>query len=227
MALKIQVRQSTVVTLAGRLDTATSPRAEAGPGPGPRPRRQARPCRPEFISSAGLRVPGARKTLTDAGPVRAHQQSPRSACPTLLGPAGMGFPEREGGRRLPGLQERVLEGSSAELTSDLIVGMITAVTARQTRQREFSRWSAPPWIPGLRTGCTASAAAPPAHGLGTVYRNLKRLAEGHDREIHTGGHPARFDGNTGRHYTSVAWAAAASTTCPCRWTSLRRRPAGP
>ena len=41
----------------------------------------------------------------------------------------------------------------------------------------------------------------PRIGLGTVYRNLKKLAEeGVIREIHTGGHPARFDGNTGRHY---------------------------
>jgi Fur family ferric uptake transcriptional regulator len=41
----------------------------------------------------------------------------------------------------------------------------------------------------------------PRIGLGTVYRNLKRLAEeGVIREIHAGGHSARFDGNTGRHY---------------------------
>jgi Fe2+ or Zn2+ uptake regulation protein len=42
----------------------------------------------------------------------------------------------------------------------------------------------------------------PRISLGTVYRNLKHLAEaGLIREIHTGGgHPARFDGNTGRHY---------------------------
>jgi Fe2+ or Zn2+ uptake regulation protein len=41
----------------------------------------------------------------------------------------------------------------------------------------------------------------PRISLGTVYRNLKRLAElGIIREIHAGGHPARFDGNTGRHY---------------------------
>ena len=41
----------------------------------------------------------------------------------------------------------------------------------------------------------------PCIGLGTVYRNLKSLAEeGLIREIHTGGHSARFDGNTGRHY---------------------------
>ena len=37
--------------------------------------------------------------------------------------------------------------------------------------------------------------------LGTVYRNLKELAgEGIIRELHSGGHSARFDGNTGRHY---------------------------
>ena len=41
----------------------------------------------------------------------------------------------------------------------------------------------------------------PRIGLGTVYRNLKKLAtQGAIREIHTGGHAARFDGNTGRHY---------------------------
>jgi Fur family ferric uptake transcriptional regulator len=41
----------------------------------------------------------------------------------------------------------------------------------------------------------------PRIGLGTVYRNLKTLAEeGLIREIHAGGHSARFDGNTGRHY---------------------------
>jgi Fur family ferric uptake transcriptional regulator len=41
----------------------------------------------------------------------------------------------------------------------------------------------------------------PRIGLGTVYRNLNQLAaEGVIREIHAGGHPARFDGNTGRHY---------------------------
>jgi len=41
----------------------------------------------------------------------------------------------------------------------------------------------------------------PRISLGTVYRNLKNLVEeGAIREIHTGGQPARFDGNTGRHY---------------------------
>ncbi len=37
--------------------------------------------------------------------------------------------------------------------------------------------------------------------LGTVYRNLKRLAdEGLIREIHAGGQGTRFDGNTGDHH---------------------------
>src|SRR5258708_39153079 len=41
----------------------------------------------------------------------------------------------------------------------------------------------------------------PRIGLGTVYRNLKtRAEEGFIGEIHTGGHSARFAGNTGRHY---------------------------
>jgi Fe2+ or Zn2+ uptake regulation protein len=41
----------------------------------------------------------------------------------------------------------------------------------------------------------------PRLSLGTVYRNLKLLsANGLIREVHTGGHPARFDGNTGHHY---------------------------
>jgi Fur family transcriptional regulator, peroxide stress response regulator len=41
----------------------------------------------------------------------------------------------------------------------------------------------------------------PRISLGTVYRNLKRLAEdGLIREIHMAGHSSRFDANTGRHY---------------------------
>lgn len=41
----------------------------------------------------------------------------------------------------------------------------------------------------------------PRIALGTVYRNLKRLAaEDLIREVHTAGQPAGFDGNTGRHY---------------------------
>jgi Fur family ferric uptake transcriptional regulator len=41
----------------------------------------------------------------------------------------------------------------------------------------------------------------PRISLGTVYRNLKELVdEGTIRELHSGGEPARFDGNTSRHY---------------------------
>jgi Fe2+ or Zn2+ uptake regulation protein len=41
----------------------------------------------------------------------------------------------------------------------------------------------------------------PTISLGTVYRNLKQLAEaGLIREIHAGGQTTRFDGNTGPHH---------------------------
>jgi Fur family ferric uptake transcriptional regulator len=41
----------------------------------------------------------------------------------------------------------------------------------------------------------------PRISLATVYRNLTQLVEaGLLRELHSGGQPARFDGNTGRHY---------------------------
>jgi Fur family ferric uptake transcriptional regulator len=41
----------------------------------------------------------------------------------------------------------------------------------------------------------------PRISLGTVYRNLKQLAEaGVIREIHAGGESVRFDGNTGPHH---------------------------
>jgi Fur family ferric uptake transcriptional regulator len=41
----------------------------------------------------------------------------------------------------------------------------------------------------------------PRISLGTVYRNLKRLAaEGLIREIHAAGQGTRFDGNTGQHH---------------------------
>ena len=50
----------------------------------------------------------------------------------------------------------------------------------------------------------------PHIGLGTVYRNLKELAEeGTIREMHSGGEPARFDGNTGDHYHIAASPAGA------------------
>jgi Fe2+ or Zn2+ uptake regulation protein len=41
----------------------------------------------------------------------------------------------------------------------------------------------------------------PRISLGTVYRNLKQLAEaGLIREIHAGSQASRFDGNTGPHH---------------------------
>jgi Fe2+ or Zn2+ uptake regulation protein len=41
----------------------------------------------------------------------------------------------------------------------------------------------------------------PRISLGTVYRNLKRLAdEGLIREMHAGAQGTRFDGNTGEHH---------------------------
>jgi Fe2+ or Zn2+ uptake regulation protein len=77
------------------------------------------------------------------------------------------------------------------------------VLSRQTRQRELildvvrSTMDHPTadWV------YRQARRRLPRISLGTVYRNLKRLAAlGIIREIHTGGHPARFDGNTGRHY---------------------------
>ena len=77
------------------------------------------------------------------------------------------------------------------------------MSSRQTRQRELI-------LEVVRSTMDHPAAdwvyrqarrRLPRISLGTVYRNLKRLAEeGTIREIHAGGHPARFDGNTGRHY---------------------------
>lgn len=71
MPLSIQVRETTVVSLAGRLDTATSPRAEQALAPilAAAPKHIVFDLAGlDFVSSAGLRVLlGARKTLTDAG----------------------------------------------------------------------------------------------------------------------------------------------------------------
>lgn len=71
MSLTINVRETTVVSLAGRLDTATSPRAEQALAPilAAAPKNVVFDLAGlEFVSSAGLRVLlGARKTLTDAG----------------------------------------------------------------------------------------------------------------------------------------------------------------
>jgi Fe2+ or Zn2+ uptake regulation protein len=77
------------------------------------------------------------------------------------------------------------------------------MTERQTRQRELvleivrSTMEHPTaeWVH------RQARRRLPRISLATVYRNLKRLAEeGAIREIHTGGHPARYDGNIGRHY---------------------------
>jgi anti-anti-sigma factor len=71
MPLTIQVRETTVVSLTGRLDTATSPRAEQALAPilAVAPKHVVFDLGGlDFVSSAGLRVLlGARKTLTDAG----------------------------------------------------------------------------------------------------------------------------------------------------------------
>ena len=71
MPLTIQVRRTTVVSLAGRLDTATSPRAEQALAPilAAAPKDVVFDLAGlDFVSSAGLRVLlGARKPLTDAG----------------------------------------------------------------------------------------------------------------------------------------------------------------
>ena len=71
MSLSIQVRQTTVVTLAGRLDTASSPRAEQALAPvlAAAPKHVVFDLAGlDFISSAGLRVLlGARKALTATG----------------------------------------------------------------------------------------------------------------------------------------------------------------
>ena len=71
MSLSIQVRQTTVVTLAGRLDTATAPGAEQALAPvlAEAPKHVVFDLAGlEFISSAGLRVLlGARKALSERG----------------------------------------------------------------------------------------------------------------------------------------------------------------
>jgi anti-anti-sigma factor len=119
MALKIHVRQSTIVTLAGRLDTATSPRAEEALAPvlAHAPRHVVFDLAGlEFISSAGLRVLlGARKTLTDAGSecvlVNMRPQIER-VLEVIKALPGMRIFQnaKEADDYLSGLQERVLEG---------------------------------------------------------------------------------------------------------------------
>ena len=119
MALSIQVRQTTVVTLAGRLDTASSPRAEQVLVPvlASAPKHVVFDLAGlEFISSAGLRVLlGARKTLTDAGSecllVNMKPQIER-VLEVIRSLPGMKIftSAREADEYLAGLQERILEG---------------------------------------------------------------------------------------------------------------------
>lgn len=71
MSLSIEVRQTTIVAFKGRLDTATSPRAEQALAPvldGAPAHVVFDLAGLDFVSSAGLRVLlGARKKLSDAG----------------------------------------------------------------------------------------------------------------------------------------------------------------
>ena len=119
MSLTIQVRQTTVVTLTGRLDTASSPRAEQALAPvlAAAPKHVVFDLAGlDFISSAGLRVLlGARKTLSDAGSecllVNTKPQIERvleviRALPGLKIFASA----READEYLVSIQERVLEG---------------------------------------------------------------------------------------------------------------------
>jgi len=119
MSLSIQVRQTTVVTLAGRLDTASSPRAERALGPvlAAAPRHVVFDLAGlDFISSAGLRVLlGARKTLTDAGSecllVNMKPQIER-VLEVIRSLHGMKIfaSAREADEYLASIQEKVLEG---------------------------------------------------------------------------------------------------------------------
>jgi len=119
MSLTIQVRQTTVVTLTGRLDTSSAPRAEQALAPvlASSPKHVVFDLAGlDFISSAGLRVVlGARKTLSDAGSecllVNMKPQIERvleviRALPGLRVFASA----READEYLASIQERVLEG---------------------------------------------------------------------------------------------------------------------
>jgi len=119
LALSISIRQTTVVALGGRLDTATSPEAEKALQP-----VLATPPRYvvfdlaglEFISSAGLRVLlGARKALSDAGAecvlVNIQPQIAR-VLEVIKSLPGMKIfaSAREADEYLAALQRRVVEG---------------------------------------------------------------------------------------------------------------------
>jgi anti-anti-sigma factor len=119
MSLTIEVRQTTVVTLKGRLDTGSAPRAEQALAPvlASSPKHVVFDLAGlDFISSAGLRVLlGARKTLSDAGSecllVNMKPQIERvleviRALPGLK----MFASAREADEYLASIQERVLEG---------------------------------------------------------------------------------------------------------------------
>lgn len=119
MPLSIHVRKTTVVTLAGRLDTASSPKAEQALAPvlASAPKHVVFDLAGlDFVSSAGLRVLlGARKTLTDAGAecvlVNMKPQIERVLEVVRSLPGMKIFASaREMDDYLTGLQERILEG---------------------------------------------------------------------------------------------------------------------
>ena len=67
----------------------------------------------------------------------------------------------------------------------------------------------------------------PRISLGTVYRNLKQLAEaGLIREIHAGEDVARFDGNLGRHYHIRCLGCGRMADLPLSVTSRIEEEAG-
>ncbi len=119
MSLTIQLRQTTIVTLAGRLDTESSPRAEKALAPvlAAAPKHVVFDLAGlDFISSAGLRVLlGARKTLSDAGSecvlVNMKPQIER-VLEVIRSLPGMKLfaSAREADEYLASIQERVLEG---------------------------------------------------------------------------------------------------------------------
>jgi anti-anti-sigma factor len=119
MALTLSVRQTTVVTLSGRLDTATSPEAEkalAGVLASPPKHVVFDLAGLEFVSSAGLRVLlGARKALSEAGSecvlVNVQPQIERVLAVIKALPGMKIFTSaREADEYLAALQRRVIEG---------------------------------------------------------------------------------------------------------------------
>ena len=119
MSLTIQVRQTTIVALSGRLDSSTSPRAEEVLAPVLKaaPRHVVFDLAGlDFISSAGLRVLfGARKKLGDAGG-ECLLVNPKPQIERVLEAIGslpgmrIFTSSEEADAYLTTLQERVLEG---------------------------------------------------------------------------------------------------------------------